>query len=190
MKMSNYFAKEKMDDASFIQTYIEKLSDLTDEDICWANSDLNEDNENVQSLLMEMVLSFYATDLVDMKDYETYLVDKEYQSSSDGKKVIKIGTCGSADTFRAVQKVLDDENSGIYLDVVVFDAYNLPNEALNNGEIDLNSFQHKAYLKNECEAQGYDLTAIGDTSSAPLTLYSKKVDSLKALKELAGKKED
>ena len=113
-----------------------------------------------------------------------------YQSSSDGKKVIKIGTCGSADTFRVVQKVLDDENSGIYLDVVVFDAYNLPNEALNNGEIDLNSFQHKAYLENECKAQGYDLTAIGDTSSAPLTLYSKKVDSLKALKKLAGKKED
>lgn len=80
MKISNYFAKEKMEDALFIQTFIEKLNDLTDEDICWANSDLNEDNENVQSLLMEMVLSFYATDLVDMKDYETYLVDKEYQS--------------------------------------------------------------------------------------------------------------
>lgn len=71
-----------MEDALFIQTFIEKLNDLTDEDICWANSDLNEDNENVQSLLMEMVLSFYATDLVDMKDYETYLVDKEYQSMS------------------------------------------------------------------------------------------------------------
>ncbi len=83
------------------------------------------------------------------------------------------------------KKVLDDENSGIYLDVVVFDAYNLPNEALNNGEIDLNSFQHKAYLENECKAQGYDLTAIGDTSSAPLTLYSKKVDSLKALKRIS-----
>lgn len=82
MKISNYFAKEKMDDASFIQTYIEKLSDLTDEDICWANSDLEEDHEKVQSLLMEMVLSFYATDLVDMKDYEAYLVDKEYQSMS------------------------------------------------------------------------------------------------------------
>ena len=82
MKISNYFAKEKMDDASFIQTYIEKLSDLTDEDICWANSDLEEDHEKVQSLLMEMVLSFYATDLVDMKDYEEYLVDKEYQSMS------------------------------------------------------------------------------------------------------------
>ena len=54
MKISNYFAKEKMDDASFIQTYIEKLSDLTDEDICWANSDLEEGHEKVQSLLMEM----------------------------------------------------------------------------------------------------------------------------------------
>lgn len=90
------------------------------------------------------------------------------------EKVIKIGTCGSADTFRAVQKVLD--------------AYNLPNEALNNGEIDLNSFQHKAYLENECKKQGHDLTTIGDTSSAPFTLYSKNVGSLEALKTLAGEK--
>ena len=82
MKISNYFAKEKMEDASFIQMFIEKLNDLTDEDICWANSNLEQDNDKVQSFLMEMVLSFYATDLVDMKDYETYLVDKEYQTMS------------------------------------------------------------------------------------------------------------
>ena len=166
----------------------------------------DKDNEDYQKvvkayqsqLVAEYILEKNSGTTVPAFEYdEDYTVDKNfvsdiegYQSSSDGKKVIKIGTCGSADTFRAVQKVLDDENSGIYLDVVVFDAYNLPNEALNNGEIDLNSFQHKAYLENECKAQGYDLTAIGDTSSAPLTLYSKKVDSLKALKELAGKKED
>lgn len=82
MKISNYFAKEKMDDATFIQTFIEKLNELTDKDICWADSDLLEDNENVQSLLMEMVLSFYATDLVDMKDYEDYLVNKEFEAMS------------------------------------------------------------------------------------------------------------
>lgn len=126
-------------------------------------------------------------------DYDKdYKVDKNfvsdiegYQSSSDGKEVIKIGTCGSADTFRAVQKVLDDENSGIYLDVVVFDAYNLPNEALNNGEIDLNSFQHKAYLKNECEAQGYDLTAIGDTSSASIDFIFKESGFFKSIKRVS-----
>ena len=126
------------------------------------------------------------------KDYtvdDNFVSDIEgYQSDSTGKKVIKVGVCGSGDTWRAVQKVLDEENAGIYIEVVTFDAYNLPNEALNNGEIDLNAFQHKAYLQNEIDSQGYDITAIGDTSSAPLTLYSKQVKSLKALKKLAGKK--
>lgn len=111
-----------------------------------------------------------------------------YNSSKDGKKIVKVGVCGTADTWKAVQKVLDDENAGIYVEPVIFDAYNLPNEALNSGEIDLNSFQHKAYLQSEIDSQGYKITPIGDTASAPLTLYSKKVKSLDELKELAGKK--
>ena len=82
MKISNYFAKEKMDDAVFIQTYIQRLSELQESDIVWAKSNLDEDNEAVQSLLMEMVLSFYATDLVNMKDCEDYLVNKEFEAMS------------------------------------------------------------------------------------------------------------
>ena len=70
--------------------------------------------------------------------------------------------------------------------MVEFDAYNLPNEALNSGEIDLNAFQHKAYLQSDSEANGYDLTVIGDTLIAPLSLYSRKVSSVDELKELAG----
>ena len=35
---------------------------------------------------------------------------------------------------------------------------------------------------------GYELTVIGDTSMAPLTLYSKKFKSVDELKEAAGKK--
>ena len=98
--------------------------------------------------------------------------------------------CGSSnDHWLAVQKVLDDENAGIYIELVAFDAYNLPNEALNNGDIDLNSFQHKAYLNSDMAANGYNLTVIGDTLMAPLSLYSNKVNSLDALKELAGLKE-
>ncbi len=121
---------------------------------------------------------------------EADFVDKleGYNSDKSGKQVVKIGVCGTADVWKAVQKVLDDENAGIYIEPVIFDAYNLPNEALNSGEIDLNAFQHKAYLQSEIDSQGYDITPIGDTSSAPLTLYSKKVASLDELKELAGKK--
>ena len=112
----------------------------------------------------------------------------EYSSPKKDKTVVKVGVCGANnDQWQAVQKVLDEENAGIYIELVEFDAYNLPNEALNAGEIDLNAFQHKAYLKNDAEANGYDVVAIGDTLIAPLTLYSEKFDSLDALKDAAGK---
>ena len=111
----------------------------------------------------------------------------EYQSSSDGKQIVTVGVCGANnDQWQAVQKILDDEDAGIYIQLVEFDAYNLPNEALNAGEIDLNAFQHKAYMNNDAGTNGYDITAIGDTLIAPLTLYSEKFDSLDALKEAAG----
>ncbi len=111
----------------------------------------------------------------------------EYVSPKEEKTVVKVGVCGANnDQWQAVQKVLDEENAGIYIELVEFDAYNLPNEALNSGEIDLNAFQHKAYLNNDANANGYDVVPIGDTLIAPLTLYSEKFDSLDALKEAAG----
>ena len=112
-----------------------------------------------------------------------------YTSDKSGKTVVKVGVCGSSnDHWKAVQKVLDDEGANIYIDLVEFDAYNLPNEALNSGEIDLNSFQHKAYLANEVKTQGYAIESIGDTLMAPLSLYSHKAKTLDDLKTLAGKK--
>jgi ABC-type metal ion transport system substrate-binding protein len=112
-----------------------------------------------------------------------------YASDREGKTTVKVGVCGTDnDQWKAVQKILDDENAGIYIEVVQFDAYDEPNRALNAGEIDLNAFQHKAYLANDAAANGYDLTAIGDTLIAPLTMYSTRFDSLDALKEAAGEK--
>ena len=115
-------------------------------------------------------------------DYIRYTSDKE------GKTVVKVGVCGANnDQWKVVQKVLDDENAGIYIELVEFDAYTLPNEALASGEIDLNAFQHKAFLENDANANGYDLAVLGDTLIAPLTLYSEKYATLDALKEAAAK---
>ena len=114
-----------------------------------------------------------------------------YKSSKEGKTVVKIGVCGGVsnnEQWIATQKVLDDEGANIYIELVEFDAYNLPNEALNSGDIDLNAFQHKAYLAKDCGANGYDLTVIGDTLIAPLCIYSEKYDSIDAIKEAAGAK--
>ena len=112
-----------------------------------------------------------------------------YQSEKDGKTVVTVGVCGASnDHWNACQYVLDQNNAGIYIELVVFDAYNLPNEALNSGDIDLNSFQHKAYLASEVNSQGYEIETIFDTLMAPLTLYSNKFDSVDALKTAAGEK--
>ena len=111
-----------------------------------------------------------------------------YTSDKAGKTVVKVGVCGANnDQWKVVQKVLDDENAGIYIELVEFDAYTLPNEALTSGEIDLNAFQHKAFLENDANANGYDLVVLGDTLIAPLTLYSEKYETLDALKAAAAK---
>ena len=110
-----------------------------------------------------------------------------YESPKADKTVVRVGVCGANnDQWKAVQQVLDEQNAGIYIELVEFDAYNLPNEALNNGDIELNAFQHKAYLNNDSAKNGYDLAVIGDTLIAPLTLYSKNFDSINAIKEAAG----
>lgn len=102
-------------------------------------------------------------------------------------QTVKIGVCGASnDHWKAVQYVLDKENSGIKIELVEFSAYNLPNEALNSGDIDLNSFQHKAYLYNDAGKNNYKISVIGDTLIAPLTLYSKKYKSVEEIKNTAG----
>ena len=112
-----------------------------------------------------------------------------YKADKADKTVVKVGVCGASnDHWKAVQYVLDQNNANIYIELVEFDAYNLPNEALNSGDIDLNSFQHKAYLAKEVESQGYEIETIFDTLMAPLTLYSKQFDSVDALKAAAGEK--
>lgn len=110
-----------------------------------------------------------------------------FGSKKAKKTTVKVGVCGASnDQWKAVQYVLDQEKSGIKIELVEFSAYNLPNEALNSGEIHLNSFQHKAYLNNDAGKNGYKLTVIGDTLIAPLTLYSKKYKSLADIKAAAG----
>lgn len=102
-----------------------------------------------------------------------------------GKKeaaVVKVGVVGSNnEQWDTVNKLLEKDN--IKCEMVEYTAYNMPNDALNAGEIDLNAFQHKAYLNNEIEAQGYDIAVLGDTIIAPLSLYSEKIASVSELKE-------
>ena len=74
-------------------------------------------------------------------------------------------------------------DEGIDLEIVQFSDYVTPNNALANGDIDLNAFQHRIYLQNEIDNYGYAIQNIGNTFIIPLNLYSQKVSSVDELKD-------
>lgn len=95
---------------------------------------------------------------------------------------IKLGVVGeNNDAWEHVAKVVKDDN--IKLTLVKFADYTLPNGALNNGEIDLNAFQHVAFLNSEIADKKFELTRIANTIISPLGIYSQKIKSVDELKD-------
>ncbi len=74
-------------------------------------------------------------------------------------------------------------SEGIDLKIQQFSDYTTPNNALANGEIDLNAFQHHIYLDTEIQNNGYKIEPIGYTFIIPLNLYSSKVKSVGDIKD-------
>lgn len=97
--------------------------------------------------------------------------------------VVKLGVVGSIyeDLWAPAKKALKKE--GIDLKFVQFSDYVTPNNALSNGEIDLNAFQHRIFLENDAKSHNYDVKLIGNTFIIPLNLYSVKVKSVSELKK-------
>ena len=96
---------------------------------------------------------------------------------------VKLGVVGGIyeDLWAPAKAALADE--GIDLEIVQFSDYVTPNNALANGDIDLNAFQHRIYLQSEIDNYGYEIQNIGNTFIIPLNLYSQKVSSVDELKD-------
>ena len=65
----------------------------------------------------------------------------------------------------------------------LFSGYTEENPALADGSLDLNSFQHNAWLNNYNRDNKKDLTPIGYTIISPFGLYSDKIKNPKDLKD-------
>lgn len=102
--------------------------------------------------------------------------------STTGSKVLKVAVVGeNNEQFEPIKERLAKEN--IDLQLVKFSDYTVPNQALADGQVDLNAFQHYAFFEDEIKSKGYDLTAIGETFIAQLNLFSDKIKSVDELKE-------
>lgn len=92
--------------------------------------------------------------------------------------VIKVGSIPGA-TSDAVQALIPEaKQQGLDIELVEFTDWTLPNEAVNNRDIDVNFFQHEAFLKNAIKERGYDLKFIGLGLLQNIGLYSNKHQSL------------
>ncbi len=71
---------------------------------------------------------------------------------------------------------------GLNIEILEFSDYVVPNQALADGDLNANSFQHQPYLDNQIADRGFDLVSVGKTITTPMGVYSKK---MKTLGELA-----
>ena len=94
------------------------------------------------------------------------------------KETVKLGVVG--DDQRLWEKAAElAAKDGIKIEFVHFSDYNTPNDALLNGDVDLNAFQHKAFLDAYNASKDTDLVPIGRTFISPIGAYSDKIKDLK-----------
>lgn len=87
----------------------------------------------------------------------------EYRLAEEAKKVAK-------------------KKYNLEVELVSFNDYVMPNEALHQGDIDVNVFQTRPYLENQMASRGYQLAAVGNTFVYPMAGYSKKIKDIRELK--------
>ena len=107
---------------------------------------------------------------------------QESEAGSSEPVVVKVGVVGEYNAqWDTINELLADD--GIQVELVKFTDYAAPNRALDDGEIDLNAFQHKAFLANDIQQKGYDIVDIGDTIIAPLGIYNNK-DKISSIEDI------
>lgn len=103
------------------------------------------------------------------------------------KKLEKLVIGVSPAPHQVIVENLKEEFKAEGLDVEIkpFSDYVLPNQALADGSLDANYFQHKPYLEKFKKDHNLELVSIGGVHVEPLGFYSKKYKSLDELPEKA-----
>lgn len=82
---------------------------------------------------------------------------------------------------KAIKPLLEEK--GYEVENVEFSDYIQPNNALHNGDIEANLFQHKIYYEAFAEENNMDLSELIIVPTAPMGLFSNKYDSIDEIEE-------
>jgi len=72
---------------------------------------------------------------------------------------------------------------GLDVQLVAFNDYVMPNEALSQGDIEVNVYQNKPYLDVQSAQRGYKFVIMGNTFVYPLAGYSRKIKNINQLQD-------
>ncbi|MTD31423.1 MetQ/NlpA family ABC transporter substrate-binding protein [Planomicrobium sp. YIM 101495] len=103
----------------------------------------------------------------------------ETTALSEEKLVVGVTSGPHEQILEVVKEVAAEE--GLELELKVFTDYVLPNTALEEGDLDVNSYQHKPFLDAFNEDHGTNLVAGATTILNPMGVYSNEFGSIEDL---------
>ncbi|MEY9980616.1 MetQ/NlpA family ABC transporter substrate-binding protein [Lysinibacillus sp. RC79] len=102
--------------------------------------------------------------------------DSKGKAINENKIVVGV-TSGPHEQIAEVAAKVAKEN-GLEVELKTFSDYVLPNTSLAEGDLDVNSYQHKPFLETFNKDHNTDLVPVGKTILNPLGIYSEKYKSL------------
>jgi D-methionine transport system substrate-binding protein len=92
-------------------------------------------------------------------------------------ETVRVGVTAGPHAQILDQVVPEAKKLGLDVKVVEFTDYVIPNQALAGKDIEINSFQHEPYLKNQLGKTNWKLAKVAYTIASPMGFYSKKYKS-------------
>ncbi len=100
-------------------------------------------------------------------------------SHKENANSISVGVMAGAESDLMVTAAqVAKQRYNLNVKVVTFTDYTMLNEALNDGNIDANMFQHVPYLNAQIQARGYNLIPAGNGFVYPIGVYALKLKKL------------
>lgn len=100
-------------------------------------------------------------------------------STDDNVIVVGASPTPHAEILEVVKDKLADE--GYDLEIQEYTDYVTPNQALYDGDLDANYFQHLPYLEDYNEENGTDLVSVGTVHYEPFGIYAGKTETIEEL---------
>ena len=99
----------------------------------------------------------------------------------DGKLTVGVTSGPHEELLEKIQELGKEQDLDIELKV--FNDYVMPNVALSEGEIDMNSFQTEPFFDQANEERQLGLVKVADTITFPMGIYSLDIEDVKELKD-------